>query len=194
MELLLPLGHALLERPPLRGRKIAVVTMGGSWGVALTDALEEHGLIVPELSLRLQKSLRSLGMPARASTKNPVDIGASGIFFSVDTLLAFGREILFSGEVDALILHGMARPGMLGDDAPSRLKLFLEINKTVVQGFTRFEKESGLPVLIGNIYTPWESQVVYDLNQRGIRVYERLDETAQLLALLHRYWRKKKLA
>lgn len=191
MEILLPLGHALLERPPLRGRRIAVVTMGGSWGVALSDTLEEHGLIVPELSLRLQKSLRSLGMPARASTRNPVDIGASGLFFSVEILLALGREILFSGEVDALILHGVARPGMLGDDAPNAMKLFLEINKTVVQGFTEFEKETGLPVLVGNIYTPWESQVVYDLNQSGIRVYNRLDETAQLLALLYRYWRKR---
>jgi acyl-CoA synthetase (NDP forming) len=191
MEILLPLGHALLERPPLRGRRIAVVTMGGSWGVALSDTLEEHGLIVPELSLRLQKSLRSLGMPDRASTKNPVDIGASGLFFSENILLAFGREILLSGEVDALILHGVARPGMLGDNAPQRMKLFLEINKSVIQGFTRFEKETGLPVLIGNIYTPWESQVVYDLNQRGVRIYNRLDETAQLLALLHRYWKNR---
>jgi hypothetical protein len=130
-------------------------------------------------------------MPVRASTRNPVDIGASGLFFSVDILLALGREILCSGEVDALILHGMARPGMLGDDAPEGVTLFLEINKTVVQGFTDFEKETGLPVLFGNIYTPWESQVVCDLNQLGIRIYNRLDETAQLLALLHRYWRKR---
>jgi len=191
MEILLPLGHALLERPPLRGRRIAVVTMGGSWGVALSDTLEEHGLIIPELSSRLQKSLRSLGMPERASTRNPVDIGASGLFFSENILLAFGREILLSGEVDALILHGVARPGMLGDNAPERLKLFLEINKRVVKGFTQFEKETGLPILIGNIYTPWESQVVYDLNQLGIRIYNRLDETAQLLALLYRYWKNK---
>jgi acetyl-CoA synthetase (ADP-forming) len=191
MEILLPLGHALLERPPLRGRRVAVVTMGGSWGVALSDSLEEQGLVVPELSLKLQKSLRSLGMPARASTRNPVDIGASGLFFSEDILLALGREIVLSGEVDALILHGMGRPGMLAEDAPSRLKLFLEINKRVVHGFHEFEKETGLPVLVGSIYTPWESQVVHDLNQRGIRVYNRLDEMAQLLSLLYNYWQKR---
>lgn len=192
METLFPLGYALLERPPLRGRRIAVVTMGGSWGVALSDTLEEQGLVVPELSLKLQKSLRSLGMPARASTRNPVDIGASGLFFSEDILLALGREIVLSGEVDALILHGMGRPGMLTEDAPNRLKLFLEINKRVVQGFHEFEKETGLPVLVGSIYTPWESQVVHDLNQRGIQVYNRLDEMAQLLSLLYKYWRKRR--
>ena len=42
--LLLPLGHALIERPPMRGNRVAVITMGGSWGVVLSDFLEEAGL------------------------------------------------------------------------------------------------------------------------------------------------------
>jgi acyl-CoA synthetase (NDP forming) len=192
MEILLPLGHALIERPPMRGRRIGVVTMGGSWGVALCDALEEEGLVVPELSERLQKSLKFLGMPERASTRNPVDIGASGLFFSSDILLGLGREILGSGEVDALILHGMARPGMLGEDAPERLKIFLEINKGVMKGYNDLERETGLPVLIGSIFTPWESQATYDLNQDGIRIYNRIDETAQLLSLMYEYWGAKR--
>ncbi len=191
MELLLPLGHTLVERPPMKGRKVAIITMGGSWGVALTDSLEEEGLRVPELGVKLQNSLRSLGMPPRASTKNPVDIGASGLFFEADTLVAIGREILSSGEVDALILHGMGRPGMLGKDASPRLQLFLDINKEVIQRFNGLEKTMGLPVFIGSHYTPWQSQVVHDLNEEGIRIYNRLDEIAQLLSLMHDYWRKR---
>jgi len=193
MEMLLPLGHALIERQPVRGRRVAIVTMGGSWGVALSDSLEEEGLIVPELSSRVQQSLRALGMPPRASTRNPVDIGASGLFFETDTLIALGREILSSGEIDALILHGMGRPGMLGKDAPTNLRLFLDINKRVIQGFVDLERETGLPVLIGSIFTPWESQIVYDLNERGIRIYNRLDEIAQLLSLMYEYWKRKQL-
>jgi acetate---CoA ligase (ADP-forming) subunit alpha len=188
MEVLLLIGHVLIERPPMTGRKVAVITMGGSWGVALTDALEERGLCVPELSMKLQKSLRSLGMPPRASTKNPVDIGASGLFFEEDILIALGREILSSGEVDALILHGIGRPGMLGKNAPARLKLFLDINKRVIRGFSTLEKETRLPVLIGSHFAPWECQVVYDLNKEGIRIYNRLDEIAQLLSAMHDYW------
>ncbi|MBW1800332.1 MAG: CoA-binding protein [Deltaproteobacteria bacterium] len=46
-ELLLPLGHALVERPPMRGKRIGIVTVGGSWGVILSDFLEEAGLSVP---------------------------------------------------------------------------------------------------------------------------------------------------
>jgi acyl-CoA synthetase (NDP forming) len=191
MELLLPLGHALVERPAMKGRKVAIVTMGGSWGVALSDTLEEEGLSVPELSVPLQNSLRSLGMPQRASTKNPVDIGASGLFFEADTLVSIGREVLASGEVDALILHGMSRPGMLGEDAPPRLKLFLDINKDVIRRFHGLEKTLGLPVFIGSHYSPWQSQVVYDLNQEGIRIYNRLDEIALLLSSMHDHWSRR---
>jgi acetyl-CoA synthetase (ADP-forming) len=191
MEILLSIGHVLIERPRMTGRKVAVITMGGSWGVALTDALEERGLWVPELSIKLQKALRSLGMPPRASTKNPVDIGASGLFFEEDILIGLGREILTSGEVDALILHGIGRPGMLGKNAPARLKLFLDINKRVIRGFNNLEKETGLPVLVGSHYSPWECQVVFDLNEEGIRIYNRLDEIAQILSALYEYSRKR---
>ena len=190
MELLLPLGHALIERPPMRGKRVAIVTMGGSWGVALTDALEEAGLAVPEFSPRLQKALRSVGMPPRASTRNPVDFGASGLFLSVDTPLTLGREILCSAEVDALIVHGIGRPGMHTEDTPDELRFFLDIEKKQIHGLNALEKETGLPVLIGSHYNPWESQVVCDLNKQGIRIYNRLYETAQLLSLIRNYWRK----
>ena len=188
MELLLPLGHALIERPSMKGRRVGIVTMGGSWGVALTDALEETGLAVPEFSPGLQGRLRSLGMPVRASTKNPVDIGASGLFFSVDLLLELGREILRSSEVDALILHGLGRPGMLDDNASDEIRLFLEVEKQSMQGFNTLEKEFNVPVFIGSHFSPWESQAIHDLTMEGIRVYNRLDEIACLFAFMHQYY------
>jgi acetate---CoA ligase (ADP-forming) subunit alpha len=187
MELLLPLGHALVERPVMKGNRVAIVTMGGSWGVALSDALEAEGLHVPILSTTLQTKLRELGMPIRASVKNPVDIGASGLFLDTDILTALGREVLMSGEADALILHGMGRPGVLSESSPDSLRFFLEINKTIVREYARMEKTFHIPVLIGTIYSPWESQMVQDLQKEGIRTYDRLDEIAQILSRLSRY-------
>ncbi len=191
MELLLPLGHALIERPPMRGPRVAIITVGGSWGVALTDALEEAGLSVPELSPKLQETLHSVGMPPRASTRNPVDFGASGLFLSVDTPFALSREILSSGEVDALIVHGIGRPGMYTEDTPHEWKVFLDIEKEQIRGLNDLEKKTGIPILIGSHHSPWESQVVCDLNKEGIRIYNNLYEIAQLLSLMYDYWRKK---
>ncbi len=192
MELLIPLGHALIERPPMKGNRVAILTMGGSWGVALSDTLETEGLGVPEFSKPLQSELRRLGMPVRASVKNPVDIGASGLFFNKELLLDLGRHILKSGEADAIILHGMGRPGMLDENAPERLRLFLEINKEIIRGYGKLEKEYGVPVFIGSIFAPCESQVIHDLNKEGIRVYDRLDEIAQILSLMYLSDRRQK--
>ena len=191
MELLLPVAHALIERPPMKGPRVGIITVGGSWGVALTDALEEAGLSVPEFSAKLQETLQAVGMPPRASTRNPVDFGASGLFLSLDTPVALGREILSSGEVDALIVHGIGRPGMHTEDTPDEWKIFLDIEKQQIQGLSEQEKKTGKPVLIGSHYSQWESQVVYDLNKQGVRIYNNLYEIAQLLSLMHEYWDKR---
>ena len=191
MELLLPIAHALIERPPMRDNRVAIITMGGSWGVALSDCLTQTGLSVPEFSTGLQEKLRSIGMPARASVKNPVDFGASGRFLDVDFLSSLGRAILSSAEIDALILHGIGRPGMHAEQTDQAWKIFLEIEKQQVSQFCAFEKELELPVLIGSHYSPWESQAIHDLNQQGVRIYNRLHEIAWLIAAMYRYWQSR---
>jgi len=191
MELLLPVAHALIERPPMRGPRVAIITVGGSWGVALTEALEEAGLSVPELSPKLQERLRSAGMPPRASTRNPVDFGASGLSLSLDTPLSLGSEILSSGEVDALVVHGIGKPGMQTAETPNEWKIFLNIEKQQMLELNGLQEKTCIPVLIGSHYSQWESQTICDLNKLGIRVYNKLYDIAQLLALMYDYWRKR---
>jgi acetyl-CoA synthetase (ADP-forming) len=190
MELLLPLGHALVERPRLQGSRIGVITMGGSWGVAISDSLELAGLSVPEFSDRLRKAIRSMGLPPRASTRNPVDWGAAGLFASVDILVRLSREILESGEVDALVVHGFGRPGMHKEDTTADMKIFLKVEKQMMDGVQSLEKEMEIPILIGSHFSPWESQAVFDLNRQGMRIYNRLDEIAQLLSLMSQHGRR----
>lgn len=187
MELLLPISHALVERPPMKGKRVGIITVGGSWGVSLTDALEEAGLRVPELSPNLQKKLHSLGMPERASTRNPVDFGASGLFLSLETPRELAAAVLASGEVDALVVHGLGRPGMHDQDTLDEWKFFLDIEKTQIKGISALEKEYDRPVLIGSHCNPWQSQAVSDLTREGYRVYNRLGEIAQLLAAMQQY-------
>ena len=189
MELLLPSSHALIERPAMKGRRVGIITIGGSWGVALSDALEENGLKLPEFGRDLQQSLRALGLPGRASVRNPADFGASGLFLSQETPISLAREILASGDVDALVVHGIGRPGMHDANTSPEMKIFIEIEKNQIKGICELEKEFELPVLIGSYYNPWQSQAVHDLNQDGIRVYNRLTEIAQLLSLLNEYQR-----
>lgn len=190
MELLLPLAHSLIERPPVDGNRIAVITMGGSWGVALVDCLAEFELTVPEFSDALQQRLRALGLIARASAKNPIDFGASGRFVETEFLLSLCREILCSGEADALVIHGFGRAGMKMKES-NEADIFHEVQKEQVIRVAGLEKEFGLPVIVGNHHSQWESQAVQDLNHQGIRVYNRLSDIAVLLSRMRDYWRKR---
>jgi len=190
MELLLPLAHSLMERPPMRANRVAVITMGGSWGVALADCLLDFGLTVPKFSASFQKRLRDLGLVSRASANNPVDFGASGKFLDTELLLSFAREILFSGEVDALVLHGFGRAGMEKKESKES-DIFYDLQKEQIMQIADLEKEIGLPVIIGNHYSQWESQTIYDLNQQGIRIYNHLNDIAGVLAGMCDYWRNR---
>jgi len=152
--------------------------------VVLSDAIEEAGLCVPELSASLQASLRGLGMPTRASTRNPVDIGASGLYLDIQAMIAIGETMLASGELDALVLHGLGRPGLSGPDTSDAARIYMEIEKQVINGYHRLEQTYGRPVVIGNPFSIWESQVVADLNQAGIRTVSRIDDIAQMLRIL----------
>jgi acetyltransferase len=191
MELLLPLGHALIERPPMRGKHIAIVTMGGSWGVALSDRLEEEGLIVPEFRSSVQVNLRSLGMPRRASASNPVDIGAVGpMALSAERLIEIGRVIVASGEVDALILHGLGRADFVRNEAPVGRKIWVELEKQAMRGYDGLQQEFRKPVILASLHSSWESQTISDLQGEGLRVLNRVDEIAQMLSRMYKYWRK----
>lgn len=191
MELLLPLAHALIERPRLKGGRIGIITMGGSWGVALADALVESGLTVPEFSKGLQGRLKHLGLISRSSSKNPVDFGATGMFTDTDFLLALGREILGSGEVDAMVLHGFGRAGTRAPETETETaRLFLKVQEEQMRRFSALEEELGLPVLIGNHHDRWGSHVISRLTDRGIRVYTRIHDMAWLLSAMVAYGRK----
>ena len=130
-------------------------------------------------------------MPPRASTSNPVDIGAAGATdFPAERLIEIGRVILASGEVDALILHGLGRAGFVRNETSVGRKLWLELEKQVMRGYDRLQQEFRKPVILGSHHPSWESQTISELQGEGIRVLNRLDEIAQILFRMYEYWRK----
>ncbi|NPA33504.1 MAG: acetate--CoA ligase family protein, partial [Chlorobi bacterium] len=67
----------LLTKQPLpNGNRVAIITNGGGPGILVTDACENNGLSVPELSQEIQEELREF-LPSEASVGNPVDMIAS---------------------------------------------------------------------------------------------------------------------
>ena len=98
---LLDVAAALDLAPPLRGRRVAIITNSGGTGVELADLLEAQGLAVPALSTPLQDRIRTW-IPAYGSAANPVDVTTDWPRFA-DMYGKTLEALLASGEVDAVV-------------------------------------------------------------------------------------------
>ena len=70
---MLNIAKGLSWQPLPKGRKVGIITGSGGVGAELTDLCVEHGLEVPELSIKLQDVLRPY-LPSYTSVQNPVDL------------------------------------------------------------------------------------------------------------------------
>ena len=91
-----------LLKPP-EGNRLGVVTLGGGWGVATTDAAALKGVPLATLSSSLIKKLDAV-LPPFWSRANPLDLaGTTNRQAHLEVL----RLLSAGGEVDALVVLGM---------------------------------------------------------------------------------------
>ncbi len=74
---LLDLSAVFSSLPLPRGNRVAIMTLGGGWGVITTDLCTERGLVVPELPRDIIERLNRI-LPPFWSHANPVDIVGEG--------------------------------------------------------------------------------------------------------------------
>jgi len=74
---LLDLSAVFSALPLPKGKRVAIMTLGGGWGVITTDLCAEHGLTVPTLSKHIIEQLNRI-LPPFWSHGNPVDIVGEG--------------------------------------------------------------------------------------------------------------------
>ncbi|MET1127745.1 MAG: CoA-binding protein [Thermoproteota archaeon] len=125
---------ALAYQPPMRGDRVAVVTVGGGSGVMATDYLLQLGLKVPELSAETQRRLRQV-LLSIASPRNPVDVTGSG---NEQHLAESMRIVAESGEVDAILLIPYFTVPSISAKAP----------EVLAQAIHEVQVEHGLPVVV----------------------------------------------
>jgi acyl-CoA synthetase (NDP forming) len=186
-ELSLNLAHALLEMPPMRRPTVGITTLGGSWGVMLTDALGQRGLRVPELPRAVQTEMRQLGMPERASVRNPVDFGAAVGSVPLEARLQIVETLLACEEVGGVVVHGYGAPGFLPEGAPDYIRQRHEEEKAMIRSVHAMQQTYDKPVVVASAMTAQESQAVLEMMHEGVRFQHRLDDVAAVLAALYDY-------
>ena len=103
-EELLDVAIGFITQPLPKGRNVAILTPGGSYGVICADACAAQGLNVVQLPDKVITALDKV-FPPRWSRGNPVDPAGDRNFV---TFLTAPGKLLKVGEVDSLIFMGFS--------------------------------------------------------------------------------------
>ena len=110
---LLDLAAAFSALPLPRGNRVAIITLGGGWGVVTTDLCERYGLHVPPLPQALVARIDTL-LPPFWSRANPVDVVGTG---DLATPMAVMETLLGWDGCDAVITLGIVGRRVLQERA-----------------------------------------------------------------------------
>jgi acyl-CoA synthetase (NDP forming) len=100
---LLDLSAAFSSLPLPKGNRVAILTLGGGWGVVASDLCTENSLVVQPLSKEIVEKINHW-LPPFWSHANPIDLVAEK---NADIHMAIIEELLQWEECDAIIYMGI---------------------------------------------------------------------------------------
>ncbi|MBW2616703.1 MAG: CoA-binding protein [Deltaproteobacteria bacterium] len=163
----------LLRQPPMKGNRIAVITVTGAGGIMATDALERYGLELASLSEKTISALADLS-PEWMPLGNPLDLWPAVMKHGLrDIYTAILREVLADHNVDGALCISIA-PKLPDFDF---LDVSEQLNKIM-------DKKTEKPV-VGWLYGPNVKEISekFDKGNR-ITIYQTIEKAAWSLALL----------
>ena len=138
----------LASQPVPTGTRVGIVTNAGGPGILAADALEANGLTLPELSEELRARIAER-LPSEASTRNPVDLIASGGPDQFEHAISL---LLASGEVDALMaIYVPTSPEGAADIAAAMKRCQLEFDGEATLMSVFMQSEGAASLLAGEV-------------------------------------------
>ena len=125
-----------LQLPPLRGNRLAVISMSGGFSVILGDACERYGFRCPPLPRELIKQIEGFRRAGVIRMSNPMDFGdvhdMKALAFTLKNCLALE-------DIDGVVLSFMYEPEMVkifggGIGTPEQMLNFI---KKMSQGYNK---------------------------------------------------------
>ena len=140
---LLDLSAAFSSLPLPKGGNVALLTLGGGWGVVASDLCEENGLNVPRLSEEVISKINQL-LPPFWSHANPIDVVGD---MKTETYMKILEELSLWSGCDAIIHMGLiGRKVMIQSIMESTATVNSQYDSTFVEGALQytddFEKQT----------------------------------------------------
>jgi len=176
---LLNVSEAFSMLPPMKGKRIVVLTDGGGHAAAGSDAAEKNGLEILPLSVAIQKRLKEVLLP-QSNTGNPVDF-AGAAENDLWTYIKVMDILLEAKEVDGLLLAGAVFGGY---------KTVFELDQLEIDVATemcKLAQKYQKPVVLHSPYPREEVESLKVFRKNGIPVYQSVETAATCLAAQARH-------
>ncbi len=197
---LLDLSAAFSSLPLPRGRRVAIMTFGGGWGVLTADLCYENGLEVPKLSSEVIDRMDQY-LPSFWSRSNPVDLVGER---DPSLPLKVVRELLKWDGCDAVINLAMTGWSLAFDRLvestllvdpnadtafmSSMKQLMSKLNSSYTGQIVRLMEEYGKPVVHVSMASDEKQQTVMDGGGRYKGVFFQTPERAvKVMAQMYMY-------
>jgi len=200
---LLDFSAAFSSMPLPKGNRVAIMTLGGGWGVITADLCNEYGLEVPDLDPELIQAFDEM-LPQFWSRSNPVDLVGdrnSDIPLRVlDQLMAWdgcdavinlgivGRRHLFTHLKNACLA---ANPDISPDDMNTLDKMILEYERNYIQHVVNLMDRYHKPVVGVSLARGPEDKTVVTVEGRNYKgvFFPAPEQAVKSLSRMHRYRR-----
>ncbi len=198
---LLDLAAAFSALPFPRGNRVAIMTLGGGWGVVTADLCSQFGLDVPQLPPAIVESIDRI-LPPFWSRANPVDIvGENDLSIPLpvmERLLAwegcdavinlgiFGRRVLVRRLAKSL---AGADPLYTRDILDARIKEMANFEQTYISSVIHLMEQYDKPILGVSVVTEEKDATVYrvDGHERKALFYDTPEQAIKALAHMVEY-------
>jgi len=167
VEEMFDLCKGFVSLPPVKGRRVGIVTNSGGPGVLAADRAEDLGLEISEPSPKLRDRLRDF-LPAHCALRNPIDLTVEGTEIGYrETLLAV------LGEYDAALALDVSTPSM--------------DSVALARGVCDAAERSGKPVAVNFMAGSIVADAIAHLKQRGKPNYATGERAIAVLARMADY-------
>lgn len=184
-------GWTLATQPLPQGKRVGIITNSGGPSSSISYTCDLVGLEVPRFSAGLQKEIRKYLQPHAASA-NPVDLtfdtGMEKLAITIPEL------VIKSGEVDALIMHGIMHSGFLREIYSHvsdylegvSFEEFLSFTGPILTKVFELPRKYNMPLIISSFFGQ-EDSYTKGFQENNIPVFHSPEKTARALGSLYRY-------
>jgi acetyltransferase len=169
---LLPVAEALMLFPPMRGRRVAVLSEGGGPITVACEALTERGMVLARLSAETQARIHAI-VPNASAIDNPVDAGG-GTEPKVEYYRSISRVILEDPNIDALLLVGFF--GGYGKRYGTN-----DAEQAVARDLAAMMHELGKPIMVQSRAALYKTDGLNALRKAGVPFHRHIEVSVQCL-------------